>query len=266
MTRTRWPRASGRTRPSATSDGTLRIAGVSALDLRDTFGTPALRPRRDGGARPRPPGARRLPRRCRAPRHPDPGLLRGQGVPIDRGRPLGDRGGARRRRLHRGGARGRPRGGRGSGTPGFPRQQQERRASSSVPSTRASAPSCSTARSRSSGSRRSPSAAASVRACSCASTAACTPRRTTSSPPRTRTRSSGSRSRTRSARWRAYASFPGLEFVGLHCHIGSQIFGTAGFRESASRTARAARAPPRGRRDPRPQPRRRLRHRLHVGR
>ncbi|HEX5857414.1 MAG TPA: diaminopimelate decarboxylase [Microbacterium sp.] len=28
---------------------------------------------------------------------------------------------------------------------------------------------------------------------------------------------------------------PGLELVGLHCHIGSQIFGTAGFRESASR-------------------------------
>jgi diaminopimelate decarboxylase len=28
---------------------------------------------------------------------------------------------------------------------------------------------------------------------------------------------------------------PGLEFIGLHCHIGSQIFGTAGFRESASR-------------------------------
>jgi diaminopimelate decarboxylase len=28
---------------------------------------------------------------------------------------------------------------------------------------------------------------------------------------------------------------PGLDFVGLHCHIGSQIFGTAGFRESASR-------------------------------
>ncbi len=28
---------------------------------------------------------------------------------------------------------------------------------------------------------------------------------------------------------------PGLEFAGLHCHIGSQIFGAAGFRESASR-------------------------------
>ena len=28
---------------------------------------------------------------------------------------------------------------------------------------------------------------------------------------------------------------PGLEFVGLHCHIGSQIFGTAGFEESAAR-------------------------------
>ncbi len=28
---------------------------------------------------------------------------------------------------------------------------------------------------------------------------------------------------------------PSLEFVGLHCHIGSQIFGTAGFAESAAR-------------------------------
>ncbi|MEJ1088850.1 diaminopimelate decarboxylase [Microbacterium sp. Mu-80] len=28
---------------------------------------------------------------------------------------------------------------------------------------------------------------------------------------------------------------PGLVFVGLHCHIGSQIFGVAGFRESAAR-------------------------------
>jgi diaminopimelate decarboxylase len=30
-------------------------------------------------------------------------------------------------------------------------------------------------------------------------------------------------------------SFESLDFVGLHCHIGSQIFGTAGFAESASR-------------------------------
>ena len=28
---------------------------------------------------------------------------------------------------------------------------------------------------------------------------------------------------------------PGLELIGLHCHIGSQIFGTSGFRESAAR-------------------------------
>jgi len=28
---------------------------------------------------------------------------------------------------------------------------------------------------------------------------------------------------------------PGLQFVGLHCHIGSQIFGSAGFQESAAR-------------------------------
>ena len=34
------------------------------------------------------------------------------------------------------------------------------------------------------------------------------------------------------ARIRAHAS---LDFGGLHCHIGSQIFGTAGFRESAAR-------------------------------
>ncbi len=30
-------------------------------------------------------------------------------------------------------------------------------------------------------------------------------------------------------------SHPSLRFVGLHCHIGSQIFGTAGFEESAAR-------------------------------
>lgn len=28
---------------------------------------------------------------------------------------------------------------------------------------------------------------------------------------------------------------PGLHFIGLHCHIGSQIFGTSGFEESAAR-------------------------------
>lgn len=30
-------------------------------------------------------------------------------------------------------------------------------------------------------------------------------------------------------------ALPSLEFIGLHCHIGSQIFGTAGFAESAAR-------------------------------
>lgn len=34
---------------------------------------------------------------------------------------------------------------------------------------------------------------------------------------------------------REIVSHPGLEFVGLHCHIGSQIFATEGFRESARR-------------------------------
>ncbi len=32
---------------------------------------------------------------------------------------------------------------------------------------------------------------------------------------------------------------PGLQFMGLHCHIGSQIFGTAGFAESAARLVEA---------------------------
>ena len=34
---------------------------------------------------------------------------------------------------------------------------------------------------------------------------------------------------------REIVAHPGLEFVGLHCHIGSQIFATEGFRESARR-------------------------------
>jgi diaminopimelate decarboxylase len=36
----------------------------------------------------------------------------------------------------------------------------------------------------------------------------------------------------------AILAHDGLEFVGLHCHIGSQIFGTDGFRESARRLMR----------------------------
>ncbi len=34
---------------------------------------------------------------------------------------------------------------------------------------------------------------------------------------------------------RASAADPALSFAGLHCHIGSQIFGTSGFQESAAR-------------------------------
>ena len=52
---------------------------------------------------------------------------------------------------------------------------------------------------------------------------------------------------------------PSLELLGLHSHIGSQIFGTAGFAEAAAPPARPAPRPARGRPGARAQPRRRLR-------
>ncbi len=55
--------------------------------------------------------------------------------------------------------------------------------------------------------------------------------------PRDRARGSEVRLHAEDAasRRRAHPRDRGLDFVGLHCHIGSQIFGTAGFRESAAR-------------------------------
>ena len=58
---------------------------------------------------------------------------------------------------------------------------------------------------------------------------------------------------------------PGLEFAGLHSHIGSQIFDTAGFEVAAQPGGRAGGPDPRRarHRDRRARPRRRVRHRLH---
>ena len=58
---------------------------------------------------------------------------------------------------------------------------------------------------------------------------------------------------------------PGLELLGLHSHIGSQIFDTSGFEVAARRVlALHAQVDRRARRrDARDGPRRRLRHRLH---
>ena len=64
---------------------------------------------------------------------------------------------------------------------------------------------------------------------------------TSSWPPRTRTRSSVSRwlgGRRRGGA--AGAGQPGLEFAGLHSHIGSQIFDTAGFEVAAHRVVELA--------------------------
>ena len=92
---------------------------------------------------------------------------------------------------------------------------------------------------------------------------------TSSSPPPTRTRSSAS-ARRRATRPRPCAgssrTATSCDLLGLHSHIGSQIFDTAGFEVAARRLvglhAEVARehgvAPARAR------PRRRVRHRLHL--
>ena len=61
---------------------------------------------------------------------------------------------------------------------------------------------------------------------------------------------------------------PSLELVGLHSHIGSQIFDTDGFEVAAARLVGLAHGDPRRarRRTPRARPRRRARHRLHLRR
>ena len=61
-------------------------------------------------------------------------------------------------------------------------------------------------------------------------------------------------------------SHDSLDFLGLHCHIGSQIFGSAGFQESAARLLAAHAELARDRPARRAEPRRRLRHRLHLRR
>ena len=208
------------------------------------------------------PGAR-LPRRIRRLRR----LLRRQGLPVHHGRPLGGRGGAGprrllRRRAHRGAA-----GGHRPGADRLPRQQQvvaelRRRARGRRrPDRRRLLRRDRPAR------RGWPRSSAPGPRSWCGSPPASRRTPTSTSPPPTRTRSSASRSTpaTPSRRSGGSTSAPGLELLGLHSHIGSQIFDTSGLRGRGPTRARAARAGPRraGRRDARAGPRRRLRHRLH---
>jgi diaminopimelate decarboxylase len=78
------------------------------------------------------------------------------------------------------------------------------------------------------------------RTCSSASPPASRRTPTSTSPPRTRTRSSASRSQAgrRWLRWCAATAARTSTCVGLHSHIGSQIFDTNGFEVAARRTLR----------------------------
>ena len=72
-------------------------------------------------------------------------------------------------------------------------------------------------------------------ACWLASRRACTPTPTSSSPPDRTTRSSASTSATatRNARSIACVDRPSVELVGLHCHIGSNVFAASNFAKAA---------------------------------
>ena len=90
---------------------------------------------------------------------------------------------------------------------------------------------------------------------------------TSTSPPRTRTRSSASRSAPATPSRRSAGSRrpPGFRLLGLHSHIGSQIFDTSGFEVAARRVLalHARISDELGVDAARARPRRRLRHRLH---
>ena len=74
-------------------------------------------------------------------------------------------------------------------------------------------------------------------ACCSGSPSASRRTRTSTWPPRTRTRSSASRSRRRGGGGRraGAGASDGLDLLGLHSHIGSQIFDSAGFEVAARR-------------------------------
>ena len=174
---------------SKDADGVLTVAGLTRHRDRRAGRHPGLRGRRGRTCAPGPAtfadGLRRLGR-----------LLRRQVLPVHRGRPLGQRGGPRRRRVHRRragrGAAGRSRSAAGSACTATTRATP----SSSRPWTPASAGSSSTPSTRSTGSAGwSPRAGgASGRGSWCGSPPASRRTPTSTSPPRTRTRSSASRS------------------------------------------------------------------------
>ena len=117
------------------------------------------------------------------------------------------------------------------------RQQQVATTRSSRPSRRGSGGSCSTPSRRSSASRTSPTSWAGASLCRSASRSASRRTPTSSSRPPTRTRSSGWRSPAGQAAEavRRVLKLDSLELIGIHSHIGSQIFDTSGFEVAAHR-------------------------------
>ena len=214
-------------------------AGIERLPRHGRHGTPGLRARRGGLPQPGPRACRRLRRRRR--------LLREQGI-------------QQRRHCCAGWQT------RGSGSTSRPAASWP---SPSVPASRWSG--CSSTATTS----RSPSSTRAVRTgrrsrrhrldrrrsggwrgarrrpvsgsgCWCGSRSASRPTPTSSSPRRTRTRSSASRSRRAQRRGRSTSCSlsPSLELVGVHSHIGSQIFDTSGFEVAAHRAVELARRDP----------------------
>ena len=243
-------------------DGVLEVGGRGRRRPRRRARHPGVRPRRGRLPRPRP----RLPRRVRRLRR----LLRRQGVPLHRRRALGRRGGALPRRLLRRRAD-RRRCGPGSTRPGSAttattrpcaelRRAVDRRGRPDhrrlLRRDRAARP-------------RSPRELGRAPA---AGDGAGHRRRRGAHPRVHRHRPRGPEVRlldhrraTRCEAVRRVLAAPGLELLGLHSHIGTQIFDTSGFEVAARRVLalHAQVSEELGVDAARDGPRRRLRHRLH---
>ena len=254
-----WPSSAARD-----DDGELVIGGRDAASLAAEFGTP-LYVVDEADARARAARVKRaFEDAVRRHRHDRDGLLRRQGLPLHRGRPLDDRRRPRHRRLQRRRARRRARRGRRPRAPRLPRQQQEPRRDRPRRRASASARSSSTATieiervARGRRTARSGAARATARQQRRARLDPRVPRDRARGPEVRHPARRGPASSVR--RIRSHAS---LDFLGLHSHIGSQIFESAGFAEAADRLLAVhaellADGP-----GARAQPRRRLRHRLH---
>ena len=185
------------------------MRGLDVRDLVAEHGTPAYVLDEADFRSPLP----RLPRGVRRRRR----LLRGQGVPVHRGRPLGRGGGARPRRLHRRRARRRAARRLPGRAAAAPRQQQVGRRARAPRSTPASAASSSTRSTRSTGSAALADERGTTPArCWSGSRSASRRTPTSTSRPRTRTRSSASRwpTVTRSRPCAGCSRAPSLELVG----------------------------------------------------